>query len=193
MPKASVVIPAYNAEKSIGQCIGSVLSQRPGFSFEVIVVDDGSTDMTAEAAAGFRGVRLLRQEKSGPAAARNNGAKAAKGKIVVFMDSDCVASAGWLHEMLLPFSDKNIAGVQGTYRSRQRQLIARLVQLEIERKHERMARTESIDFMGTYSAAYRKSVFDGMRGFDSVFPIASGEDIDLSFRMSKAGHKMVLN
>lgn len=188
--RASVVIPAYNAEKTIAKCLESLQGQSSR-DFEIIVVDDGSKDRTAEIAKGFSRARVFREKNAGPAVARNNGAKKALGEIIVFTDSDCVADKNWLKEMLEPFKDAKIAGVQGRYKSRQKELVARLIQLEIEQRYEKMKRRKSIDFIGTYSAAYRKSVFAEMHGFDTSFPIASGEDTDLSFRMSKAGYKMV--
>lgn len=190
--KASVVIPAYNAEKTIGKCLDSLQSQ--SFKdFEAIVVDDESNDRTAEAAKKFPKARVLRQKHAGPAVARNFGTREAKGGIVVFTDSDCVLDRDWLAEMLKPFDDASIVGVQGSYKSNQKEIVARLIQLEIENRHEKMANKKDIDFMGTYSAAYRKSVFMEMKGFDESFPIASGEDTDLSFRINEAGYRMVFN
>lgn len=190
--KASVIIPAFNAEKTIGECLAAL--QKQSFrDFEIIVVDDGSKDGTAEIVKKFKGAKLLRQKNAGPAAARNLGAKNARGGIIVFTDSDCVAEKNFLEEMIAPFSGKCIAGVQGKYRSRQKEFFARLTQLEIEQRHEKMAKRHFIDFMGSYAAAYRKKVFEEMKGFDTGFPIASGEDADLSFRISKAGYKMVFS
>ncbi|MBN1941232.1 MAG: glycosyltransferase [Candidatus Diapherotrites archaeon] len=189
-PKASVIIPAYNAEKTLGDCLASLRKQSIR-GFETIVVDDGSTDETAAITKKFRNIKLLRQKNSGPAKARNWGAKKARGGIIVFTDSDCVAEKDFLKEMLKPFSEKAIAGVQGKYKSAQKEFFARLTQLEIEQRHEKMAAMDSIDFMGSYAAAYRKKVFQKMNGFDTSYPMASGEDTDLSFRISKAGHKMV--
>ncbi len=159
MVKASVVIAAMNAEKSIGKCLDSLEGQSFR-GFEVIVVDDGSSDRTAEIAEGFPNARVLRQKHAGPAVGRNRGAAEAKGSIVVFTDSDCVLDRRWLEEMIRPFDDRSLAGVQGRYKSRQKSIIARLIQLEIERSYEKMAKREFIDFMGTYSAAYRKSMFE---------------------------------
>ncbi len=190
--KASVIIPAYNAERTMKQCL-QALQKQTFKDFEAIVVDDGSTDRTPEIARGSSGVKLLQQKHAGPAVARNLGASKAKGDILVFLDSDCVASKNWLHEMLLPFNEKSVVGVQGEYENRQQQLVARFTHLEIEQRHEKMARQRFIDFMGSYSAAYRKSVFRQMKGFDTSFPMASGEDTDLSFRISKVGYKMVFN
>jgi len=190
--KASVIIPAYNAEATIGQCLES-MTRQSFKNFEIIVVDDGSKDRTPEIVQEFSKIRLLKQKNAGPAVARNKGAKEAKGEIIIFTDSDCVADRNWLEEMLKPFSEKNVAGVQGMYKSKQKEIIARLIQLEIEQRYAKMMKHKFIDFIGTYSAAYRKNVFEEMKGFDTSFPIASGEDTDFSFRVSRAGYKMVFN
>jgi glycosyltransferase involved in cell wall biosynthesis len=87
-PLVSAVIPAYNAAAYVGEAIESVLQQTYA-PIECIVVDDGSTDRTAEIAAEFRGnVRLLRQENRGVSAARNRGAREAAGELLAFLDAD---------------------------------------------------------------------------------------------------------
>jgi glycosyltransferase involved in cell wall biosynthesis len=81
------VIPAYNAERFISGTIQSVLAQTHKIA-EIIVVDDGSTDRTAEIAAGFPGVRVIQRPNGGPGAARNTGIHAASGEWIAFLDSD---------------------------------------------------------------------------------------------------------
>jgi glycosyltransferase involved in cell wall biosynthesis len=94
--RISVVIPAYNKERWLGRAIDSVLSQeRP--ADEILVVDDGSTDRTEQVAAGYGGkIRYIRQENSGPSAARNAGIAAAAGSWIAFLDAD----DQWLPEKL---------------------------------------------------------------------------------------------
>ena len=87
-PGISVVIPAYNAARLIGAAIESVLAQTRPVA-EIVVVDDGSTDGTAEVATGFgEQVRCLRQDNAGPSAARNTGIEAATGEWIAFLDTD---------------------------------------------------------------------------------------------------------
>lgn len=84
----SVVIPAYNAQAFIGECIASVQAQRVDAELEVVVVDDGSTDGTAAIVQQLPGVRLVSQPNRGPAAARNAGIAATRGHLVAFLDAD---------------------------------------------------------------------------------------------------------
>tara|TARA_B100000315_G_C14558531_1_gene579366 strand:+ start:1205 stop:2152 length:948 start_codon:yes stop_codon:yes gene_type:complete len=189
--KASIVIPVYNAENTIGATLKALKLQTEK-DFEVIVVDDGSIDKTKEIVSKHS-VRLIFQEHLGPAAARNRGVENAKGDIIVFIDSDCIPTNNWLVQMLLPFEEPGIIGVQGKYMTKQTGLISRFVQLEIDNRYERMAKWKYIDFIGSYSAAYRKSALLSVHGFDEEFPIASGEDSDLSYRLSKKGLKMLFN
>ena len=86
-PLVTVVIPCYNQAHFLGEAIESVLSQSYR-NFEVIVVDDGSTDNTSEVASRYEGVRLVRQENRGLSGARNRGMREAKGEYVVFLDAD---------------------------------------------------------------------------------------------------------
>jgi glycosyltransferase involved in cell wall biosynthesis len=90
MPLVSVIIPAYNAEKYIGEAVRSVVMQAFA-DIEIIVVDDGSTDGTVEAVRPYTdnvAVRIIRQDNSGPSKARNKGIRAARGEYCAFLDSD---------------------------------------------------------------------------------------------------------
>src|SRR4051812_33839695 len=83
----SVIIPCYNQARFLGQAIESV-SRQDYPQFEVIVVDDGSTDDTSEVAARYPGVRVIRQKQLGISAARNRGLRESTGSYLVFLDSD---------------------------------------------------------------------------------------------------------
>jgi cellulose synthase/poly-beta-1,6-N-acetylglucosamine synthase-like glycosyltransferase len=96
----------------------------------------------------------------------------------------------WLSAMLAPFKDSAVVAAKGTYRTRQRRLTARFVQIEYEDRYRLMAGLDSIDFVDTYSAAFRRDRFLEMSGYDDSFPVACAEDIELSYRMSARGWKM---
>ncbi len=193
----SVVIPAYNAEKTITGTLGSLLNQDFKGTYEVVVVNDGSGDKTENIVKEIirksgNKIKLINQPNQGPAAARNNGAKAARGNIVLFTDSDCVAEKNWVKEMLKPFADEGVVGVQGRYRIYNKDsLVARFVQYEVEERYQRMEKQKLIDFIGSYSAGYKRDVFLKFGGFDISFKKASGEDPEISYRMADKGLKMV--
>ena len=188
--KVSVIVPTFNSEATIGSCLDALMDQESGGEYEVIVVDDGSIDDTAGVVSGYD-VKLLKQEHAGPAGARNLGAKNASGDILLFTDADCTPERDWIKKMCTPFADEAVIGVQGVYKTKQKSQTARFVQYEIEERYEIMSKVGQIDFIGSYSAGYRRDVFLGEGGFDEKFPIASGEDTDLSYRLSSKGLKMV--
>ncbi|MGQ9568791.1 MAG: glycosyltransferase [Anaerolineae bacterium] len=191
-PLATVIVPARNAAATLPGCLRALLRQTlPREAYEVLVVDDGSTDGTAEAARAL-GVRVLRQDHRGAAAARNLGARHARGSILCFTDADCQPAPNWLAELLTPFqADPDVVGVRGVYRSDQQEPVARLVQLEYEDRYRRTETFLRIDFVDTYSAAYRTDLFLAQGGFDESFPGASVEDQELSFRLAEQGYRLV--
>ena len=189
--RCSLIIPAYNAAGTIVACLAASMRQSiPRDEYEIIVVDDGSTDNTGEAAESFP-VRVIRQTNGGPAAARNHGALLAKGEVLVFTDSDCEPDRDFLKNLLAPFEDPGIMGAQGSYRTAQRGFVARFCQAEIEIRYARMSKREGIDFIGSYAAAYRREAFLECGGFDTSYTAASGEDTDLSYEMHERGFKLV--
>lgn len=187
----SVIVPAYNAEQTLGDCLAALERQTVGRDeYEVIVVDDGSTDGTAEVVRSHD-VRLIQQENAGPASARNRGARAARGDLLLFTDADCAPAEDWIARISEPFSEPEVVGAKGVYDTWQQSLVARFVQLEYEKKYARMRGLEQIDFVDTYSAAYRADVFLANNGFETLFPTSSVEDQELSFRLARKGYRLV--
>ena len=190
---ASVIVPAYNAEKTLASCLEALGNQSyPKENFEVVVIDDGSTDSTAHIAKKFP-VLYEHQENRGPAAARNKGTVAARGDVVLFTDSDCVPEQNWLEEMMRPFTDPAVAAVKGAYRTRQKEIAARFAQAEFEDRYDLLEKKTSVDMIDTYSAAFRREVFVQAGGFDESFPVANNEDTELSYRLASSGRKLVFN
>ncbi len=187
----SVIIPVKNGAGFIRECLRGAFNQHAlETPYEVIVVDDGSTDETAEIAREM-GAQVISQPNAGPAAARNTGAEHARGEILAFTDADCVPAPAWLCHLVQPFSNPEVVGTKGTYRTQQKSLVARFVQQEYESKYIHMARLPKIDFIDTYSAAYRRSVFLQNGGFETAFPVPSVEDQEFSFRLARKGYTMV--
>ena len=189
----SVIIPAYNAADTLPHCLAALQQQTiPPTQYEVIVVDDGSADDTAQIAAQFP-IRVIRQRNAGAAAARNHGAEVARGWLLLFTDADCIPAPDWIAQMCKPFQHdetvvgaNDVVGAKGVYGTRQVGLIPRFVQQEYQDKYDAMAQLEQIDFVDTYAAAYRRDFFLALGGFDTRYPGASVEDQEFSFRAAKA-------
>jgi cellulose synthase/poly-beta-1,6-N-acetylglucosamine synthase-like glycosyltransferase len=188
----SIIIPTFNGASRVGKCLAALVPQTEGRDAEILVVNDGSTDNTADVVAGYSDfkVRLISQANAGPAAARNRGALEARGSILLFTDDDCVPMPDWLDAMAKPFEDPEVVGVRGVYRTSQKRLAARFVQIEYEDRYRLMRGLRCIDFIDTYSAGFRRDRFLEMTGYDTSFPVACAEDIELSYRMSARGWKM---
>ena len=191
--RVSVIVPVKDGAVTLPACVQAIRQQQGlefGKDYELIIVDDGSTDDTAEIARR-EGARVISQPNAGPASARNTGVRHARGEIVAFTDADCIPAPDWLTQILAPFENEQVVGVKGVYRTRERSLIPRFVQLEYESKYERMRHQEHIDFIDTYSAAYRRQVFLANHGFDEIFRRPSVEDQEFSFRLAGKGYWLV--
>ena len=110
-PKATVVVAAYNAASTLGECLASIRELNYP-DYETIVVDDGSTDSTSEIASRS-GVRAIRVEHNGLAAARNAGVGAASGEIVAFIDADARADRDWLYHLVETIERRDAAAAAG--------------------------------------------------------------------------------
>ncbi len=187
----SVIVPAYNAATHVADCLAALQQQTiDRHSYEIIVVDDGSEDDTA-VHAQLPGVQIIHcPQNRGAAAARNTGIRNAQGEIVCFTDADCVPQPNWIEEVTRPLhQNEAITAVKGIYISHQHELVARFVQLEYEDKYDGMAARSQIDFVDTYSCAYRRQALRESGGFDeTIFYV---EDQELSFRLAAQGCVMV--
>jgi len=190
----SIIIPMFNAEKNILPLIESLKTQSK-HDFEVIIVDDGSTDCSREIVESKKTivtfpVTLISQKNAGPATARNVGVEHAKGEIIIFLDSDCITPPNWIEEMIRPLVGK-VAGCNCGYQTKNHEsLIARYIGFEIARRHERLTKN-NIDTIGSYSASFVKDIFQEAGGFNTDYRNASGEDFDLSFNIHKLGFTLV--
>jgi lipopolysaccharide/colanic/teichoic acid biosynthesis glycosyltransferase/GT2 family glycosyltransferase len=196
--RCSVIVPVYNGEETIERCLDALAKQDivPA-EYEILVVDDGSQDNTRGIVNDWRKrhaaiqTRLLQQENAGPAAARNLGAQEANAPLLLFTDADCAPLPRWISALTRPFDDETVVGAKGTYVTEQQSLAPRFVQAEYEDRYDRMAGQKQIDFIDTYSAAYRRDVFLENGGFDPIFTTASVEDQELSFRLARKGYILV--
>jgi len=195
---ASIVIPCYNEEGTIGFCLDALINQEFDFPYEIIVVDDGSTNHTVEKACLFleaaasRGIsmRVIRVSRGGPARARNIGIHYSRGKYVLFIDADCEAHPYWLNILVKKISKDDVVGVGGPYRTKNSMnKIADYVGLELEYRHNRMKNTH-IDFVRSANACFCKDVLMEVGGFNEIFTAANAEDSDLCFRILRRGYRL---
>ena len=188
--KASVIVPAYNAAATIGECLEAVLSQIYAGEVELIVVDDGSVDATAAVVRSYRGVKYVFQENRGPASARNRGAACASGDLLLFTDSDCRPEPGWIQGMADGFQDDSVGVVAGSYAiANEGMALPRIIHGEIRFRHLRLMPSYPRVF-GSYNFAVSADLFRHIGGFNAVYRQASGEDNDLSYRILRSGRKI---
>lgn len=196
-PFVSVVVPVYNRADLLGPCLASLMRQTyPRERYEIIVVDDGSTDgsseRTLELARGWKGsLRLVRQVNGGPASARNAGARDSEADVIAFTDSDCVADPDWLDGLISALAPADAAGVGGPIRNAApRTWVGTYLDAAAFYRHR--VRGDRVDYLITGNAAFRRHAFWDVGGFVERRGVW-GEDADLSFRLAKAGYRLLLS
>lgn len=192
----SVVVPTFNRISTLRLCLRGLLNQSYP-DYEIIVVDDGSTDGTAEALPQeFPAIRYFHQKNAGPAAARNRGIQAAHGEIIAFTDDDCLAPTDWLACLDAGFRRyPEVVGVGGPLLAptdiRPTNLIARyeqhVVQVHYHARDQEIVAGFNCPAGGTNNMAYRRSALQASGGFDESFPYPAAEDADLKWRLAQTG------
>ena len=180
--KVSVIVPVLNGEALIEGCLRALDAQTLSpQDYEIVVVDDGSTDATAERARTFASRCALTvvplEQNRGPAAARNEGLAVARGEVIAFTDADCEPAPDWLERGLarLDAEPETVAvegrtepkGDPGTLTHQMRNVTGGLWM--------------------TCNMLYRRTAIDGVGGFDERFRLAFLEDSDLAFAVQEAG------
>lgn len=184
LPTVSVVIGVYNGAEMIGRCLESLLNQSyPSHLYDIIVVENGSTDNTAEVVRRYP-VRLYRSPVRGLAAARNYGLERSDAEIIATTDADCIAHPDWLRELVKPYADPDVGGVGGhiaAYAHGERSTVelfleeyAPLVNF-IGGKHEFLPR-----LLGA-NASYRRRLLVQIGGYNER--LITAEDVDVSWRI----------
>jgi len=186
-PKISVLIPAYNEEDTIEETIRSVLDlDYP--DFEVIVIDDGSTDGTGDKARKFP-VKLLQQKNSGKAEALNNGIRQASGELIATLDADCWVDPSAARHMIGFFSDKKVMAVTPTMKVWEPKTTLEKMQ-KAEYTYSNLmskifALLDSLTVTPGPFTIYRSSVFKELGGFNGK---ALTEDNEMALRMQSANY-----
>jgi Glycosyl transferase family 2 len=193
-PSLSIIVPAYNAEREIAECLAALRTDAFP-EVRLIVVDDASTDATADVAkaAGATVLRLARN--GGPGAARNHGVAHADGDVILFVDADVVVAPGAVERVTRAFAeDPGLAALFGSYDDHPRApgLVSRYRNLLHHFVHHEGRPDASTFWAGL--GAIRRSVFLEIGGFDPVrFARPSVEDIELGYRLRRAGHRIRLD
>lgn len=186
-PFISVIVPFYNNRDEIGRCRDSLLRQSyPKDRFEILFVDNNSTDNSASLVAGNPGVQLLWEAAAGPYAARNTGIRKSKGEIIAFTDADCVVAPDWLEQIAAAMQSENVQIVMGAYFGQNTPFPARALSAYENAKNRYIFTSgdESLYYGYTNNMAVRRGVFDRF----GLFPeVARGGDASLVRRVVEHG------
>lgn len=188
-PRIAVVVPAYNAGKTIDECIGSLLGVGyPKGLLDIVFVDDGSTDDTVRRIAAHPEARLLMQEHKGPAAARNLGYRSSAADVIVFTDADCIVPSDWLARLAAEL--KSVDAVGGGLEPASLDTAAeRFEQARRERLYG--SARGFVDALPSCNLAFKRGVLDAVGGFDEDYRTASAEDYDLCSRVRAKGYSIL--
>ena len=182
----SVIIPVYNRSREMEDCLKSVISQKTTFNYEVIVVDDGSTDNTASVINQWKRrypskIRILAKDKNeGASKAINSGIAKATGKIIALVDSDCIAKSDWLENITsyIRRGDEKITA--GYSEGEVKNAWQKIIQESYERTRKNSVKDGYMKSFDTKNAAAAKDVFNKV-GF---FRVRHNYDIDFGARCS---------
>ncbi len=178
----SVIIPAYNEEKNITACLKSISdSDFPKENFEIILVDNGSSDNTRNIAQQFN-INILCNKIKNISGLRNLGAEYAKGDILAFVDADCVVSSQWLKNASVHISDKNLAAWGAPPVIPENATWVQKAWFLIRQKETRV---QYVDWLESMNLFVRKNQFFNIGGFNES--LETCEDVDFCYRIRKYG------
>ena len=194
MIRFSVVIPTYNRPERLAACLHSFCQLAyPADAWELIVVNDGGEASFTAVSPELRNalpLKLLDAPRGGPASARNRGAAAASFEYLAFTDDDCQVTPDWLQQFADGFSQTGSDALGGAWRNPQPDKLAmRAAQFLIEFMYGYMLDEADNNLMlVSNNVAYRRAAFTAVCGFNETFPLAAGEDMELSYRLVANGY-----
>jgi glycosyltransferase involved in cell wall biosynthesis len=194
MVKVSVIVPAHNEERYIGDCVAAILREasRAPFPVEVIVVDNASVDATAAVAAGFRGVRVVSEPRKGLSMARHRGYLESSGELIVNLDADTRMPRGYLSAVVREFErDPRMVCFTGPFvyfdlpaLPKIFSMLFYMFQFLPNIVGQRILRIGAVAQGGNF--VVRRSALDTIGGYDTSIEFY-GEDTDVATRLSKVG------
>jgi O-antigen biosynthesis protein len=185
-PRVSVIVCSYNGGATLEQCLCSLRTlDYP--DFEVIVVDDGSTDDTQGILARFPTVRSIHQANQGLSVARNVGLKAATGSIIAYTDADCFADPNWLTHLVHPLQHTDAAAVGGPNLAPEDGRLAGCVAAAPGQPTHVLESDQVAEHIPGCNMAFRREALLAVNGFDPIYRKA-GDDVDLCWRLQQAGY-----
>lgn len=203
-PTVSVVIPVHNKFHVTYHCLASLLVAANRADFEIILVDDGSSDKTRDILSVVSGLQYVRNEVAGGFLfACNRGVSHAKGDYIVLLNNDTEATAGWLDELLAVFDNYESVGLVGSkllYPNGHLQEAGGIVWgsgnpcnygRNANPYDPRYCYTRQVDYLSGACIMLPRSLWNDIGGFNEIYAPAYFEDTDLAFRVREAGHKVV--
>ena len=194
-PTVSLIIPVRNRPDDIRECLHSLTRlDYPAGKLEIIVVDDASEDNTPEVVTGFAEVRLLRMQQHRQASfCRNRAAETARGDILAFIDSDCVADPTWLRELIPAFRDQTLGAlggrVDGAFQDNRLDQYENVKSaLKMGSWFKRSEPAERFFYVPACNFLVRKDIFKKLMGFRETMHV--GEDVDFCWRLQDAGYSL---
>jgi GT2 family glycosyltransferase len=188
----SIVIPVHNGGAILKKCLENATQTHP-LPDEIILVADGCTDNSVEIAREFGVKVLVHSESLGPAAARNRGARAAKGDVVLFLDSDVAVPSDIVERVLEVFTrETDVTAIIGSYDNSPEasNFLSQYKNLFHHYIHQ-TSQEDASTFWGAFGAI-RREAFQRVCGFDPRYKTPSVEDIELGFRLKRAGYRIRL-
>ena len=186
----SVVVPTYERPERLARCLAALArSDTAHIDLEVVVVDDGSADPPTEIVARVAGgldVRLHSQANSGPAIARNVGARLARHSSLAFTDDDCVPDAGWAEAVTRPLTGSPTALVGGATVNAVERMAPAASHHLVEALYRWYEQHPVGAFWTSNNLACDRDAFLGVGGFDQTFPLPAGEDRELGVRWTRS-------
>ncbi|MDG2305572.1 MAG: glycosyltransferase [Candidatus Binatia bacterium] len=189
-PLVSVVVCAYDEERTLGACLAA-LEKLDYPRFEVVVVDDGSTDRTAQIADSHAGstIRVVHQENRGLGAARNRGIAEARGEVIAFTDADCVVDAAWLGYLVGKLRDGFVAVGGPNLSPPETALVPSVVAVAPGGPTHVLLDDDVAEHVPGCNMAFEKTALERIGGFREAYRVA-GDDVDVCWRLQDAGERI---